>query len=40
MVIDDQRAAIKKLNHIAQSTDEYLKAKAENRLLKIATGDV
>jgi class 3 adenylate cyclase len=39
MAIDDQRAAIEKLNQIVQSTDEFRKAEAENRLLKIATGD-
>src|SRR5437764_6816815 len=39
MSIDDQRAAIEKLNHTVQSTDEYRKAESENRLLKIATGD-
>jgi len=39
MAIDDQRAAVDKLNQIAQSTDEFRKAKSENRLLKIATGD-
>src|SRR3989441_10636799 len=39
MAIDDQHAAIEKLNHIVQSTDEFRKAESENRLLKIATGD-
>jgi TolB-like protein len=39
MATDDQRAAIEKLNQIAQSTDEYRTAESENRLLKIATGD-
>src|SRR6266480_4126542 len=39
MVMDDQRAAIEKLNQVVQSTDEYRKAESENRLLKIATGD-
>src|SRR5437870_5079739 len=39
MAMDDQRAAIEKLNQIVQSTDEYRKAEGENRLLKIATGD-
>src|SRR6266404_5991153 len=39
IAIDDLRAAIEKLNQIVQSTDEYRKAEAENRLLKIATGD-
>src|SRR5437879_13881819 len=39
MAIDDQRAAIGKLNQIVQSTDEYRTAESENRLLKIATGD-
>ena len=39
MAMDDQRAAIEKLNPIVQSTDEYHKAENENRLLKIATGD-
>src|SRR5882724_3673473 len=39
MSIDDQRAAIEKLNQVVQSTDEYRKAESENRLLKIATGD-
>src|SRR5947208_15252246 len=38
MAMDDQRAAIEKLNQIVQSTDEYRKAESENRLLKIATG--
>jgi hypothetical protein len=38
MATDDQRAAIKKLNQIVQSTDEFRKAERENRLLKIATG--
>src|SRR6266481_562477 len=36
MAMDDQRAAIEKLNQIVQSTDEYRKAESENRLLKIA----
>src|SRR6266404_2604231 len=39
MSIDDQRAAIEKLNQIVQPTDEYRKAESENRLLKIPTGD-
>src|SRR5438093_2697639 len=39
MALDDQRAAIEKLNQVVQSTDEYRKAESENRLLKIATGD-
>src|SRR5205809_2781248 len=39
MAMDDQRAAIEKLNQIVQSTDEYRKAECENRLLKIPTGD-
>jgi TolB-like protein/tetratricopeptide (TPR) repeat protein/class 3 adenylate cyclase len=39
MAMDDQRAAIQKLNQIVQSTDEYRKAESENRLLKIPTGD-
>ena len=39
MSMDDQRAAIEKLNQIVQSTDEYRKAESENRLLKIPTGD-
>jgi class 3 adenylate cyclase len=39
MAMDDQRAAIEKLNQIVQSTDEYRKAESENRLLKIPTGD-
>jgi class 3 adenylate cyclase len=39
MATDDQRAAIDKLNQIAQSTDEFRKAESEKRLLKIATGD-
>jgi hypothetical protein len=39
MTMDDQRAAIKELNQIVQSTDEYRKAESENRLLKIPTGD-
>src|ERR1700741_4827448 len=39
MAIDDQRAAIEKLNQIVQSADEYRKAESENRLLKIPTGD-
>ena len=39
MAMDDQRAAIEKLNQVVQSTDEYRKAESENRLLKIATGD-
>src|SRR5215831_17404136 len=39
MAIDDQRAAIEKLNQVVQSTDEYRKAESENRLLKIPTGD-
>jgi len=39
MAIDDQRAAIGKLNQIVQSTDEYRTAESENRLLKLATGD-
>jgi TolB-like protein/class 3 adenylate cyclase/Tfp pilus assembly protein PilF len=39
MPMDDQRAAIEKLNQIVQSTDEYRKEESENRLLKIPTGD-
>ena len=39
MASDDQRAAIKKLNQIVQSTEEFCKAEGENRLLKLATGD-
>src|SRR2546430_11751660 len=39
MAMDDQRAAIEKLNRIVQSTDEFRKAESENRLLKLATGD-
>ncbi|MEY2492735.1 MAG: hypothetical protein QOH24_1686 [Verrucomicrobiota bacterium] len=39
MAIDDQRAAIEELNQIVQSTDEFLKAESESRLLKIPTGD-
>jgi len=39
MAIDDQRAAIEELNQIVQSTDEFLKAENESRLLKIPTGD-
>src|SRR5213595_3743105 len=39
MSIDDQRAAIEKLNQIVQSTDEFRKEESENRLLKLATGD-
>src|SRR5947208_3219098 len=39
MAMDDQRAAIEKLNQVVQSTDEFRKAESENRLLKIATGD-
>src|SRR2546423_5579995 len=39
MATDDQRAAVEKLNQIAQSTDEYRTAESENRLLKLATGD-
>ena len=34
MAMDDQRAAIEKLNRIVQSTDEFRKAESENRLLK------
>ena len=39
MTTDDQHAAIEKLNQIVQATNEYRKAEAENRLLKLATGD-
>src|SRR5213596_2392301 len=39
MSIDDQHAAIEKLNQIVQSTDEFRKAESENRLLKIPIGD-
>src|SRR6266478_8856462 len=39
MAMDDQRAAIEKLNQIVQSRDQYRKAESENRLLKIPTGD-
>jgi hypothetical protein len=39
MATDDQSAAVEKLNHIVQSTDEYRKAESENRLLKLATSD-
>src|SRR5437867_10478540 len=39
MATDDQHAAIEKLNQIVQATNEYRKAEAENRLLKLATGD-
>jgi hypothetical protein len=30
MAMDDQRAAIEKLNQIVRSTDEYRKAESEN----------
>src|SRR5205814_2378500 len=40
MATDDQRAAIEKLNQIVQSTDEFRQAESENRLMKLATGDV
>src|SRR5205085_6146198 len=39
MAMDDQRAAVEKLNQIAESTDEFRKAGSENQLLKLATGD-
>ena len=39
LAIDDQRAAIEKLNRIVQSTDQFREAESENRLLKIAAGD-
>jgi TolB-like protein/Tfp pilus assembly protein PilF/class 3 adenylate cyclase len=39
MAMDDQHAAIEKLNQIVQATNEYRKGEAENRLLKLATGD-
>src|SRR5947199_8133002 len=39
MASDDQRAAIKELNQIVQSTDEFRQAESENRLLKLATGE-
>ena len=39
MPIDDQRAAIERLNQVVQSTDQSRKAESENRLLKLATGD-
>src|SRR6266571_1907759 len=39
MAMDDQRAAIEKLNQVVQSTDEFRKAESEKRLLMIATGD-
>src|SRR5437764_1290650 len=39
MATDDQLAAIKELNQIVQSTDEFRKEERENRLLKLATGD-
>src|SRR5438874_9768940 len=39
MAMDDQRAAIGKLNEIVQSTDEYRTAESKNQLLKLATGD-
>src|SRR5438270_3597767 len=39
MPSDDQRAAVEKLNQIAESTDEFRKAGSENQLLKLATGD-
>src|SRR5438876_8008839 len=39
MASDDQLAAIKELNQIVQSTDEFRKEERENRLLKLATGD-
>jgi len=40
MASDDQRAAVEKLNQIVQSTEKFRKAENENRLLKLATGDV
>ena len=39
MAIDDQRAAIEKLNQIVQSTDEFRQEESVKRLLKLATGD-
>src|SRR5437667_1025011 len=39
MASDDQLAAIKELNQIVQSTDEFRKEERGNHLLKIATGD-
>ena len=39
MASDDQHAAIRELNQIVQSTDEFQKAESGNRLLKLATGD-
>jgi adenylate/guanylate cyclase family protein len=39
MAIDDQRAAIEKLNQIVQATDQFRKAETAGRLIKIPTGD-
>src|SRR5438034_8294840 len=38
MASDDQLAAIKELNQIVQSTDEFRKEERENRYLKLASG--
>src|SRR6266705_1385087 len=39
MAIDEQRAAIEKLNQIVQATDQFGKAETAGRLIKIPTGD-
>ena len=37
--IDEQQASIDRLNEVVQSTDEFRKAEAAHRLVKIPTGD-
>src|SRR5881396_1243351 len=37
--INDQHAAVEELNQIVRATEQFQKAEAANRLLKIPTGD-
>jgi len=37
--INEQRAAVDELNHIVRASDEFQKAEASDRLIKIPTGD-
>ena len=37
--INEQRAAVDELNHIVRASDQFQKAEASDRLIKIPTGD-
>ena len=37
--INEQRAAVDELNHAVRASDEFRKAEAADRLIKIPTGD-